>query len=350
MKESKNIWYNAGIHIVVWLGYAMIMFYWLSFPFESQAAALFTIRIVLLDAFLFYFNTFLLLPRLVGHSRYTWYGIAVLLLVAGTYFVVALSDGMLFQNIWMNSRFHIHPFSFNRHTIYRRILPHLLSSLAILFISTVYWVISENRKKKQWEMSLLNENLQTEMKFLKSQINPHFLFNALNNIYSLSNSRSERAPEMILKLSEMLRYMLYESNEKKVPLRKEMSYILNYIDFQCLKIEEEPNVRIDFQNADTTLPVEPMLFIPFIENSFKHSNIDDVPHGCIAMTITTEDSKVRFRIENSIPRQPYSKDGSGGIGLQNVRKRLELLYPGKHRLRIEEKNDLFLVDLEIETL
>lgn len=195
----------------------------------------------------------------------------------------------------------------------------------------------------------MNENLQTEMKFLKSQINPHFLFNALNNIYSLSVTRSEQAPNMILKLSGMLRYVLYESNGKKVPLGKEITYIENFIDFQLLKIEGEPQVRIDFERVDQNLQVEPMLFIPFIENSFKHSNIEDLENGWMNITLETIDSRILFKIKNSIPQKAYSKDRSGGIGLQNIRKRLELLYAGKHELIIHENENAFTVHLTIDT-
>jgi len=194
-----------------------------------------------------------------------------------------------------------------------------------------------------------NENLQTELKFLKSQINPHFLFNALNNIYSLSYTHSEKTPEMIMKLSNMLRYMLYENNERKVSLREEITYIRHYIDFQLLKIEGSPRLQIDMDQADGSLMIEPMLFIPFIENSFKHSNIEDTKHGWIKLQLRTEGKKVYFHISNSIPARTYTKDVVGGIGLQNIRKRLELLYPGKHQLNITSHDHVFEVDLQIDT-
>lgn len=349
-KRSINF-RSIAIHLILWLAYGMLVFYWLLFIFNSRTALLFTMRILVLNAFLFYTNTNILLPKLVGRSKYLSYILSLIAIIGIVYFAMEMSRSWPIFKITFNfpHPFRYRGFAIHRHFYFRGIFTHILSSVAVLFISTIYWTISQDRKKKQWELSLMNENLQTEMKFLKSQINPHFLFNALNNIYSLSVTRSEQAPNMILKLSGMLRYVLYESNGKKVPLGKEITYIENFIDFQLLKIEGEPQVRIDFERVDPNLQVEPMLFIPFIENSFKHSNIEDLENGWMNITLETIDSRILFKIKNSIPQKAYSKDRSGGIGLQNIRKRLELLYAGKHELIIHENENAFTVHLTIDT-
>lgn len=339
------------IHLFLWMGYGSIVFYWLSIVFRGEAALLLTVRILILHAFLFYINTDLLLPMLVEKGRYIYYILALIICVEIVYLASAFSGSWpVFQNIYAQfTPFRNREFGIQRHFFFRGGFSHLLSSIAILFISTIYWTITQNRKKKQWELSLLNENLQTEMKFLKSQINPHFLFNALNNIYSLSVTRSEKAPDMILKLSEMLRYVLYECNNKKVALGKEIIYIQNFIDFQVLKVEGSPNLIVDYDEVDANLMVEPMLFIPFIENSFKHSTIEDLEHGFIALDLETKEEKISFKIRNSIPENHYTKDFSGGIGLQNIKKRLELLYPGKYELNIHQNEKSFSVQLTIDT-
>lgn len=351
MSERSVKIQSVIIHLTIWLAYGMIVFYWLLFVFNSQTALLFTIRILVLNAFLFYTNTYILLPKFVEQSKYILYIIAVLVIIGIVYFLMEWTrswsifrNAFNFPHHFRSGRFPIH-----EHFFFRAAFSHILSSVAVLFISTIYWMISQNRKKKQWELSLLNENLQTEMKFLKSQINPHFLFNALNNIYSLSITKSGKASEMILKLSGMLRYVLYECNSKKVPLGKEITYIENFIDFQLLKIEGTPHVMIDFERVDPNLQVEPMLFIPFIENSFKHSNIEDIDNGWITMTIETEVSQIIFKIKNSIPSKDYSKDKSGGIGLQNIKKRLQLLYADMHKLIIHQDEKTFSVYLTIDT-
>jgi len=340
---------SVFIHFLVWIGYGLVIYYWTSFPFEPQQALAFTARVLVIHAFLFYLNTYVLLPKMLEQGKYWFYILTLVVLILGVYYIIDFTNEIgVFKEAYSNFRTR-RPASMPRPILSRWMISNLLSSTAILFISTTYWLISRDRRRKQRELSLLNENLQSEMKFLKSQINPHFLFNALNNIYSLMNSNSPNARQMLLKLSEMLRYVIYDSNEKKVPLVKEISYIVNFVDFQKLKFEEEVNLTLDFQNVDGSLSVEPMLFIPFIENSFKHSRIEDVKNGWIAVKIQTEANKVIFILKNSVAETEYSKDTTGGIGIQNVKKRLELLYPGNYVLNIENTGSEFSIYLEIET-
>lgn len=250
--------------------------------------------------------------------------------VPGQFFPV-LSEDMAFAR----AGFHFSP----------PLLMDILSSIAILFISTTYWVTKQAQKREQMEMALKSENLDTELKLLKSQINPHFLFNALNNIYSLSYRNQKMAPDMVMKLSEMLRYVLYETNESKVTLDKEIAYINNYIDFQRLKTDNQANINIHIDIHNPELLIEPMLLIPFIENSFKHSNIDH-PDGWVSIKLTTfGKASLLFVVSNSKPVTEFTKDNTAGIGLENVEKRLRLLYPEKHDLTVEENHDSFTVKL-----
>lgn len=347
---SSNLRFPAKlIHILVWIGYGLVVYYWTSFPFEPQYAFILTIRVLLIHIFLFYINVLVALPKLLERGRYLFYVLSLIALILGVYFLIDLTNDLGIFREALNSLGFRRNFSGPRPIFSRWMISNLLSSSAILFISTTYWLINRERRRKQRELSLMNENLQSEMKFLKLQINPHFLFNALNNIYSLMHTHSANAREMILKLSEMLRYVIYDSNEKKVPLVKEISYIVNYIDFQKLKFEDEINLTLDFQNVDGSLSIEPMLFIPFIENSFKHSKIEDIKSGWIHLKIQTRGNTVYFTLKNSIPQAEYSKDTTGGIGIQNVKKRLELLYPGQYVLNIDNTGSEFSVYLEIET-
>jgi hypothetical protein len=337
------------IHLLLWAGYGLVVFYLMSFPFESQYAWALSARVVFVHALLFYLNTEIILPKLLERGKYGVYVFGLLTLIIGVYYFFNFTSEV---GIFREALDSIRPrrqFQGPRPIFSRWMISNMLSSTAILFISTTYWLINRERRRKQQELSLINENLQSEMKFLKSQINPHFLFNALNNIYSLMRSNSQNAQQMILKLSEMLRYVIYDSNEKKVPLVKEIDYIINFIGFQKLKYEEEVNITADFQNVDGSLYVEPMLFIPFIENSFKHSRVEDDKNSRIDLKIQTSGNKILFILKNSFPPTEFSKDATRGIGIQNVKKRLELLYPGKYVLNIEETEKEFSVSLEIET-
>ena len=194
----------------------------------------------------------------------------------------------------------------------------------------------------------MNENLISEMRFLKSQINPHFLFNALNNIYSLAFRKSDHTPEMIMKLSEMLRHVVYDSSNS-VSLNKEVAYIKNYIDFQTLKLGNEKGVTFDHEGINDRLVLEPMLLIPFIENAFKHSNIEDSDDGSIDIKLSTEGTVIRLEVRNTFSESTQTKDHTPGIGMQNVQQRLNLVYPEKSKLTKTIQGGVFIVNVEIDT-
>lgn len=190
--------------------------------------------------------------------------------------------------------------------------------------------------------------LETELKFLKSQINPHFLFNALNNIYALTITRPELASDQLLKLSDILRYMLYDSNETRVPLEREIDYLRNYLSFVQLKDSRGMDVSFNANVTKANLTIAPLLFIPFVENAFKHGQIEDLKNGFIHITLKATQNHLTFEIENSIPGRKFKKDEVGGIGIKNVEQRLELLYPGRHFLNVEKNGKTFKVHLKIQ--
>jgi len=203
-------------------------------------------------------------------------------------------------------------------------------------------------EQEQEASALKSENLETELKFLKSQINPHFLFNALNNIYTLTYIQDDEAPDMILKLSDMLRYILYDCASREVPIAKEINYLENYIELQRLK-EDDLLMQVDIGEFDPKVNIAPMLFIPFIENSFKHSKIEDTEHSWIRLKLWPEENHIHFCLANSKPQKQFTKDKVGGIGLQNVKRRLALLYPERHLLTIQDTPQSFEVNLSLYT-
>ena len=217
--------------------------------------------------------------------------------------------------------------------------------LMITLVSTLYETsILANQRAKETAL-LKAEKLETELKFLKSQINPHFLFNSLNNIYTLTLLDPNAAGKNLLKLSKMLRYLLYECDAERVSLEKELTYLQNYIDLFSLKDDEPLNIKFETQNVNTDVQIAPLLFIPFVENAFKHSQIEDLENGWIYISIIGDNKQLYFEIKNSVPKQPFSKDDVGGIGLQNVKRQLELLYPNNHELNIvntDEEYEVFL--------
>jgi sensor histidine kinase YesM len=215
--------------------------------------------------------------------------------------------------------------------------------------STVIKIISDWQRHQRDRKDLETQRMQSEIRFLKSQINPHFLFNTLNSLYALTLKKSDKAPEMVIKLSEMMRYMLYECNERRVPLQKEVNYIQNYLDLEQLRQSGQAEIKFNVEGAITDQVIAPLIFIPFLENSFKHGINHQLGDGYVRVMMKVLGNKLLLRILNSKPLQPPVKSGkSGGIGLVNVRRRLNLLYPNQYRLDIQESPQEHIVELSLD--
>lgn len=191
------------------------------------------------------------------------------------------------------------------------------------------------------------QRLKSELSFLRSQISPHFLFNVLNSIVYLIRSKSDMAEPVTIQLSNMMRYMLYETDNKQVQVSKELEYLRNYIDLQKVRYGEDVNINVAIGGNDSSLIIEPMLLIPFVENAFKHG-VGMVLEPQIDITLDYQGTDLTFEVKNKIgPETEEEKDGSSGIGLKNVRRRLELLYPDKHSLNIDDNGEQFAIKLNI---
>jgi sensor histidine kinase YesM len=192
---------------------------------------------------------------------------------------------------------------------------------------------------------------QSELHLLQSQLSPHFLFNTLNNMYGLSITQHEKIPPLILKLSDLLRYSVYEANETYVPLKDELAYIHNYIDFEQLRIGDRLNLKTDIENIKSNdIRIAPMLLIVFIENAFKHSKNTSEPEVFIEIRLKVWGNSVLFYLKNSHNRSIINEqtvEKHSGFGLVNVKKRLQLLYPNQHDLAIENEESSYTVNLRL---
>ncbi|MBN2682349.1 MAG: histidine kinase [Bacteroidales bacterium] len=202
------------------------------------------------------------------------------------------------------------------------------------------WI--KNQQKIQF---LENTNLVSELEYLKSQINPHFLFNTLNNIYVQTKLDSKRAAQTIMKLSELLRYQLYECTKEKVFLAKEIEYLKNYLDLDRIR-KTTANVNFEVEGHVNGKTVYPFIFLPFFENAVKHG-IDDKNESNIKVKFEALNNIVKFSIENT-KKEIVETHDEGGLGLKNIKRRLELLYPKKHLLTIDDKGNRFIVNLVLE--
>ena len=228
---------------------------------------------------------------------------------------------------------------------------YFIFTFVIASASTLVSIVKDWVQQVTEKQQLQTQTMQSELRFLKSQINPHFLFNTLNNLYALTLKKSDKAPEIVIKLSEMMRYMLYECNEKRVLVSKEVNYIYNYLDLE--KLRQGKNVDITFETDGdiSEQTIAPLMFIPFLENSFKHGLSNQISKGFVNIRLSVERNKVYFFIENSKAEKLPLKDKnrpSGGIGLVNVHRRLNLLYPDSYELNIDDTPTTYAVNLYIE--
>ncbi len=232
--------------------------------------------------------------------------------------------------------------------------PHIFFYLRQIFVlgfvflmDHAFNLIEQTNILKENQKILSEEKLKTELKLLKAQINPHFIFNALNNIYSLSYMQSEKAPESVLKLSEMLRYVFYDCSKDRVNVNSEIKYIRNFTAFQQMKSEEMQNIMLTIQLKNSLTEVAPMLFIPFIENAFKYSRIEEYKEAFVKINITQKEDTLIFYICNNIPTDNIPLSGSG-MGIKNVQHRLDIIYPNKYQLDIKTKDNQYIVQLALK--
>ena len=324
------------LHIIVWAAVLMLFMYMASNGKITHRTIVVLGYFGLINIAVFYINYLFILPTFLNRKKYLWCALGMILLVLISGFIkcglayyfydIVLVRGSKMQVLGFWAYYSSAAFV----------------SCFFIFLSTVLkfmtdWFINEKIKS-----NLENEKLIAELAFLKSQINPHFLFNSLNNIYSLAYQKSAKTPEAILKLSEIMRYMLYESNEGKVALSDEIRYLENYIELQKLRFKDKANIKFEILGDTQSQTITPLVLISFVENAFKHGVATDEENP-ITIMMNIESNKLFFQVINKKNNQ--NKDQTGGIGLHNVKRRLDLLYKDQYRLNIEDGKDFYNCEL-----
>lgn len=285
---------------------------------------------------LFLINSEILIPKVLNKRSIGQYLLSLILLMA------------IFSIIQYFLRDWVIPESLKpRHS---RINPYwaIVPVIFVTAISTAYGFIIYLVNQEKAEQEQQKEQLKSELSFLRSQISPHFIFNILNSIVYLIRSRSDLAEPVTIKLSELVRYMLYTSDDGPVTLEQEVDYLRNYVELQKIRFEEDVEIKMDIKGQFGHQQIEPMLLIPFVENAFKHGvGMLDEPE--IEINLKYTDYHLQFLIRNKIaPQMHHEKDSSSGIGLKNVRRRLELLYPNAHLLEVRQDDSWFSVELHLD--
>jgi two-component system, LytTR family, sensor kinase len=283
-------------------------------------------------ATLFYFNAYILIPKFIYKKKY-WQ------------FTAAHAIAFICMLIEINLLFIL--FFKSTHFDSRNVFFNFLIYLFIFSLSTAYQLIGDKVKSDKLAQEKQNESLKTELSLLRSQVSPHFMFNVLNNMVALARKQSDLLEPSLIKLSSLMRYMLYEADEEKVSLEKEMDYLQSYIDLQQQRFGKKVQVKVHMHTMDNQYQLEPMLLIPFVENAFKHGTgmIEDAQ---IDIDLEAEKNILQFTVSNKYnPASVEIKDKTSGIGLANVKRRLNLLYGKNHTLLISTNDNWFVVSLKI---
>lgn len=280
---------------------------------------------------LFYFNAYYIYPRLLTQKRWPLYILSLVAIIIVTNFIKIALLKLAVPGFAVTEA--------NQKIIFFPPFP-------FLFGSVIFRLIIDRVRFEKAEKEAKAEKLSAELKFLRSQVNPHFLFNVLTNMVSLARQQSKQLEPALIQLSELLRYTLYETNKEKLPVEKEIEQLQYYVELQKLRFGDDVQLLMDIKNEAPSFAIEPMLLIPFVENAFKHG-IGLVEAPFIHIYLQVQERLLHFRVSNNYNRQNLSKDPDSGIGLANVQNRLKLLYGDHHTLQIRDEGDVYTVELKL---
>ncbi len=313
----------VAYHILFWLFIFGMVLDAMLVDYELEEAILFSLLECSINAFIAYANLFFFIPKIFekkGRFLYVICIIVFFLLLLIPYYLLNLEYYLL------------GPISF------------AINAISFIFASFLFWRVNQYESEKKRSLELSNQKLKAELLLLKSQVSPHFLFNTLNNIYSLSIAKHEHAPIMIEKLSEILRYLIYEGKKEFVRLEKEANLIEEYVALQLLKqMKGAAQIKLTIEGIKTHHNIAPLILVNLVENCFKHSDINYNSNGFLRIRLTVKDDVLYFKTENSFQK----KQKDTGIGLENIRSQLKYNYPETHQFNIHQELTTFEVSLTL---
>ena len=227
-----------------------------------------------------------------------------------------------------------------------KIIKGLVGIYPVVFFAVSFKMLRYWYESRQAQQELAQEKLASELKFLKTQIHPHFLFNTLNNLYALTLKKSDAAPQMVLKISDLINYMLYECNVECISVEKEIQFIRNYVEVEKMRFGNLLDFNLNIQGSIDQKKIPPLILLPFFENAFKHGVSEELEQSWVTGTITI-DSRFQLKLENSKAEEAAHANGNNGIGLANVKRRLDLLYDDTYQLQIFDEEETYLIVLSI---
>lgn len=338
---ANNKWFKVLSH----LGYWILAWFFLNLFFGygellNRFSMYYSLFILLITAGIAYGTIYYLIPQYLFKGKY---GFFIIYLI----FTIIVSLDLELITVWLFliyvEKFQLLMLDYNTRDIYSL----LAGTYFIVFLSvgiklTEFWFLEQQRKQVA-----LKEKVETELKLLKSQIHPHFLFNTLNNIYALTLQKSDKAPDAIIKLSELLDYLIYHGENEQVPLQKEIELIDHYMELEKLRYGSRLQASFDKKGDTGHIMIAPVLLLPFVENAFKHGISQSRDKVWLKIHLEISDRSINFHIENSKPSARSMEGAQGGIGLENLKRRLEILYKDRYSLEIHDEKEIYSVHLKL---
>lgn len=346
---GKRQFFTIILHLTAWAVYLFLPNITMEQEFDWNHFVLRNREIGVLVIY-FYLNIYLIIPKLLENKKIGWFVVTTLTCFAAFIIIQPAIDLYVFKNIRFEGpgRFH----DFRDRLIERGYQLTVrdgfrnISQIILFFAIGTGWKVYQRwRLEEKQKDQAQKERLAAELSLLKSQVSPHFLFNSLNSIYSLTVQKSENAPLAVVKLSELLRYMIYQANKEFVTLSEELNYIENFIELQKIRLASDMSITFEVDVQNKSMEIEPMLLIPIIENTFKHGISYKEPSEII---IRIDDRNKRLNLHTSNRIFSKKKTESSGFGLDNLKKRLNLRYPGLFSLKIEEQGKQYVVDFSLK--
>lgn len=350
--------YQVRRHIIFWIAWWLFCSILYSFTpgllvintrliISSTEAALYLIPHIFLSYSLIYF----VIPRLLLKSKYALTVISVIAIVALAAVISTVVSLYLANELrtYLMPAVNGQPYhrDYNQ-TFFLSLLAGLRGAITIGGMAAAIKLMKHWSAKEQTNLILQKENVEARLQLLKAQVHPHFIFNTLNNIYSYAQNTSPTASKLVLGLSDILRYMLYEGDQSAVPLNKEIKMLKEYIGLEKIRYGNKLDVNMEISKSTHSLQIAPLILLPFVENAFKHGASQIIDQPWIRLAIEIEGNVMSMKLVNGKALDYKNEMANKGIGIENVKRRLELLYPKKHALKIQNDPEVFIVDLNIQ--
>jgi len=340
-KYAEKRWFKVSIH----LGYWILAWFFLNLFFGygellNRYSMYYSFIILLITAGVAYWIILYLIPQYLFKGRYGLFIIYLIFTIIASLDLELITVMLFLVHV---EKFQLLMLDYNTRDIYSL----LAGTYFIVFLSagiklTEYWFYEQQRKQ-----AALKDKVEAELKLLKSQIHPHFLFNTLNNIYALALQKSEQAPDAIIKLSELLDYLIYHGKNELVPLAKEIQLIDHYMELEKLRYGDRLQASFVRKGDTGHIKIAPILLLPFVENAFKHGISQSRNKVWLKIHLEISNRSIIFLVENSKPAARPKEGVQGGIGLENLKRRLEILYKDRYSLEMLDKKDIYSVQLKL---